>query len=137
MVHSNFVDVFLMIFQLLDEFRGFWMDLIQNSTLFWCVLPMCLCCFVQIWWFSEESAILNTFCWCFLYGKLSICFLELFQNGNYDFFCFSKLCILECILMISFEAIRQSTLRNLCHLQCIFCIFVFFQKTVISVTLGR
>ena len=34
MVHSNFVDVFLMIFQLLDEFRGFWMDLIQNSTLF-------------------------------------------------------------------------------------------------------
>ena len=38
----NFVDVFLMIFQLLDEFRWFWMVLIQNLTLFWCVLLMCL-----------------------------------------------------------------------------------------------
>ena len=39
MVHSNFVDVFLMIFQLLYEFRGFWMDLIQNFMYF-CRVPI-------------------------------------------------------------------------------------------------
>ena len=32
MVLWNFVDVFLVIFQVLDEFRWFWMDLIQNLT---------------------------------------------------------------------------------------------------------
>ena len=44
MVHSNFVDVFLMIFQLLDEFRGFWIDLIQNQHCF-DAFSQCVCVF--------------------------------------------------------------------------------------------
>ena len=42
MVLWKFVDVFFMFFQVLNEFRWFWIDLIQNSTRFWCVLLMCL-----------------------------------------------------------------------------------------------
>ena len=42
MVLWNFVDVFSVIFRVLDEFRWFWNDLIEILTWFWCVLPMCL-----------------------------------------------------------------------------------------------
>ena len=38
---------------ILNEFRWFWMDLIQHLTRFWCVLPMCLgflvCKFYDFW----------------------------------------------------------------------------------------
>ena len=37
----NFVDVFSMIFSVLNEFRWFWNDLIKILTRFWCVLRNC------------------------------------------------------------------------------------------------
>ena len=58
----NFGDVFLLSFQLLHEFRWFWMDLFQNLTRFWCVILMRL---VYLLWkfddFYRKSTIASNF----------------------------------------------------------------------------